>query len=74
MRLDRFKVPTRVCIDPACPWAGLPEAEHFDHHNPPCAELFIARDGTEMLCELAAGHSGAHRGSAHRVDAPEGEG
>jgi hypothetical protein len=65
-RLDRLKISSKVCSDPACPWAGLPAPLHFAKHNQPCAELFIGRDGSEMLCELPGGHEGAHRGSVHR--------
>lgn len=63
--LDRFEQPVDFCEDRACPWRSLPESEHFARHNPSCAELFIASDGSEMLCELFRGHKGAHRGIRH---------
>lgn len=69
MQLDRFSAPLSVCADPDCPHAGLSAPEHFGRHNPRCAELFIGRDSSEMLCELPAGHEGAHRGSVHRMGA-----
>lgn len=65
MRLGRFEQAIAVCADPACPWRALPDREHFERHNAPCGELFISRDGGELLCELLAGHDGAHRGSVH---------
>lgn len=68
MQIDRVSVPVHVCTDPACPYLELSDAEHYDRHNPRCAELFIGRDGSEMLCELTGGHEGPHRGSVHRLD------
>jgi hypothetical protein len=40
--------------------------DHFDLHNPPCAAYFVGHDGTELVCELLAGHEGPHRGVARR--------
>lgn len=67
MDLERFSVPVHVCSDPGCPYAGLSDAEHFDRHNPRCAQLFVGRGGEECLCELAEGHEGPHRGQVHRL-------
>jgi hypothetical protein len=69
MYLDRFEQPVSFCEDPSCEWAALPDTEHFARHNPNCAELFIATDGSEMLCELLRGHEGAHRGIRHDLRA-----
>lgn len=56
-----------ACDDPDCQWARLSDTEHFDRHNPHCAELFIGRDGSECICELVEGHEGPHRGQVHRL-------
>ena len=66
MEIDRFEMAVTVCDDPACPWAGRPEAAHFDLHNRRCGQLFIGHDGTEVLCELLDGHDGPHRGTTRR--------
>jgi hypothetical protein len=53
LQLDRLEQPVTVCDDPACPWARLPVADHFDRHNRLCARL--VDDG---LCGLMRDHSG----------------
>lgn len=62
MEFDRHEQAMTVCVDAACRWAGLPDGEHFDRHNPPCAQMFITTRSTTVVCGLLDGHDGPHRG------------
>lgn len=68
MLVDRFNEPLHVCTDPECEWAALSPERHFARHNEPCARLFIATDGTELICERTAGHEPPCRGTARRSE------